>query len=221
MLTQLLRLAGIDLEARIVAAKVQVEDKAQHLFGRVKGELGKFALGTGLLLAAGLMALVAGIVALMLLYQAVEPALGPIGALLVVLLVLCGLAAGCLLGGLAVLRRKVEPEHLLFPPPVAVVEVIEADPPHRPTSAESRVGARARVADDLGPMFALLGRFFPLTGNWAIDGAIRHASRHAQGTAREALGKAAHVVECGSRPAMLGVLGGAALVGYLMVRRRR
>jgi hypothetical protein len=213
MLGQLLRLAGVDLEARVSAAKARLEDKAQHLFDRVKGELRTFALGAGLLATAGVMALLALIVGLMALYQALEASLGSVGALLAIVGVLVLLAVLCAVAGRAALGAKAEPDYLLFPPTVVVTPVV--------VDAEDQQPRAAGPDHLIATVISALARFFPLTGNWAIDGALRHVTRRTQGTVHEAVTRAAGLVESGSRPAMLGVLGGAVLVGFLIARRRR
>jgi hypothetical protein len=216
---ELLRRAGFDIDAKIAALKIELEDKAQHAVRKVKDEARRVALGSALWLGVAVMGFLLLLVALTALYLAVEMTQGPFVALGAVALALILLAAVLAVAALTMARSRSPSTHILFarplvPPPV--VELREA-----PAAAPPPGGtARGAFRDILMPLLGLVGRYRPLTGHWGVDGVIRHAGSRTQATAQDAVLRAADLVQTGSRGTMIGVLVAAGVLGWLVARRR-
>jgi hypothetical protein len=189
------------------------------------------AIVAGLLLAAAFLVLLAFIVGLVALYKWGELRYGVFGGLALDGAVLILLAV--ILGAVALLMAK-RSEKLTL---TDATEGWRRPRPLRDATAYAPAPESARVAaampraqdlrtqdfrsqvtypqDLVEPMLVLLGGYLrpPHTGHAAIE-------PRAASMTNEAVARSAELVRHGTRPTMLGVLGAAALFGWLVVHRK-
>lgn len=216
---ELLRRAGFDVDAKIAALKIELEDKAQRAVHKVKDEARRIALGSALWLGVAVMGFLLLLVALTALYLAVEMTQGPFVALGVVALALVLLAVVMAVAAIAMARSRPASTHILFARPLVPAPIAEL---HEAPAVAPTPGAPPRGAfrEILLPLLGLVGRYRPLTGHWGVDGVIRHVGSRTQATAQDAVLRAADLVQTGSRGTMIGVLVAAGVLGWLVARRR-
>ena len=228
MFFKLLKLAGLDINAKIAELKADLAFKAEQASEQVTRKARAMAIVAGLLWCAGIFALLALSVGLFALYgwgevhYGVFTGLTLAGAVLIVLTVVLVLAA------LWVAKQSAhEPPvwHIVgesTPLPHAPRQVADAGqlhmeeglvpPPYRSSAAKPE--------DLVEPLIVLLGQYLrpPETGYQAIDDLLGQIGSRARGTTEEAVARGSDLVRNGSRATMLSVLGAAALFGFLLVR---
>jgi hypothetical protein len=219
MLFRLLRLAYIDVEAKIAEIKAEIAALIAQGLQRATRKARTTALVAGLFLCAALMVLFLMIVGLIALYKWGEIRYGAFIGLALdagVLVLLTAILVGC---ALWIANREDAASRTTsgtaraarLPPP----DPLTTGSPYQPSSRSP-----ARAPDLIEPLFALLGRYVPapITGQPAIDQMLERISARAQATTEEAVDRAAALVRHGDRATMLSVLGAAALLGWLMAR---
>jgi len=216
MLLQLLRVAGVDIEAKVAALRAEVETKAAQAAGRIKGEARRLAMAAGLALAAAMVALLGLIVALIGLYRWSDALYGPDAALAIVFVALLFLTVAFAIAAVAVGRSRV-PDPVV-PQPEKVVPA--------PAPVANRVASPPPAEDMIDPLSFLLGRYvrMPVVGLPVVDALLRHLGTSARTATHDAVLRGAHLVRTGDRKSMLAVLGAAAGIGWLLVHnadRRR
>jgi hypothetical protein len=202
MFFKLLRLAGIDVNAKIAELKADLTHTA-----RTTG------LVAGLFLGAAILALMVLIVALIALYRWGELHHGVFVGLALVSGVLIMLAAILVVVGLTMAKQGGKTASVTPHPPRPTADATR--------SAEGFVSYQsspAKAEDLVEPLFALLAGYlrWPQTGHLMIDGLVHQAGSQARGTADEAVARAAELLRNGDRTTMLSVLGAAALFGWLI-----
>lgn len=205
MLHRLFQIVG--LEQALQAVKHRLEAQAERLIRKGKTAATRAATVTALLIAAaisGLMAVGAGLVTL---YLWLAPQVGSITASAIVAGILLGLAA--ILGLSAfILTRKWSPAASRAAPTAKRHE----------TDFAKRAESRQRPAefDSTFAPFALLAPLVPRTGVAMIDNILRSLTPKAEEATKEAMARAANVVRNGDRASMMGVLGSAVLLGWIL-----
>jgi hypothetical protein len=224
MFFRLLKLAGIDVNAKIAELKADLEFKAQQVSEHASFKARNLALIAGLFLCASIFVLFALIVGLIALYHWAELRYGPYTGLGLVAGTLLIVAALCV--GVALSYTNSRPDE----PPLRRV-VFSSPPPRRAQSIPSSTAERFdpappyqsapfRGEDLVEPLLVLLGPYlrFPATGHPPIDNFLSQIGTKAEGTTNEAVGRAADLVRNGNRATMLSVLGAATLFGWLIAR---
>jgi hypothetical protein len=227
MFFRLLKLAGIDVNAKISELKADLEFKAQQVSEHASFKARNLALIAGLFLCASIFVLFALIVGLIALYHWAELRYGPYTGLALVAGMLLVLAVLC--AGVALSYANSRPDALPFR------RIVFSSPPRRAQSIPSGSGigtaqnfdsappyqsAPFRGEDLVEPLLVLLGPYlrFPATGHPPIDNFLSQIGTKAEGTTNEAVGRAADLVRNGNRATMLSVLGAATLFGWLIAR---
>jgi hypothetical protein len=218
MIASLLRLTGLD--RKLDELKRDLQGRADTALDHLKGIAVQLALSAGLVIGAGLFALLALITGLIAVYVWAEAqwgtfvALGIIGGGLVVI------AAILLLAGLSVARGKSQ-----APNRTTAVVTAQAPAQRLPASATALAAPqpdvlRAEQTNMVEPFLSLVNRYaqMPKTGVDPIDQMLGQMQPRAAVAADEAVRRAAALVQTGDRTTMIAILGAATALGWLMVQ---
>jgi len=226
MLFKLLKLFGLDVPAKVAAAKSVIEQRAEEVAGYAKQAMQTAAIIAALSAFAGILAAMAVGVGLYALYRVVADSygvnagLGAVAGVLVaaaLILFLIARAKGQSLSS----RRIFKP---LSPFPTAASSPVPVVAAMGPASIPSHAPGEARpepARDLLEPLALLLARYvkYPALGHPVLDELVGNLRATARGTAHEAVESAANLVRYGDRSQLLVLLGGAAFVGWLLTRQ--
>jgi len=231
MLRSILHITG--LEQKLEAFRDRIEGEAQSLMQQGKAVAIQMAIASALAVGAailGLMALVAGLIAL---FFWLEPQVGSIAAMGLI-------AGGLLLMGVilavsaAMIGRKETPRvPAVVANPVATADIAAARMAetkldlagHDPLSRDY-IGmgdfqpARPVTAEEVESLFAVTGQFtrLPHTGIESVDDMLRALAPKAEEATREAVARAANLVRHGDRSTVLAILGTALAIGWAMTK---
>jgi hypothetical protein len=221
MLFKILKLFGLDVPAKVDAAKALIEERAAEVADRAKHMALSAALIVALSTFAALFLTMAIGVGLLALYHTEEAAFGMNVALGIVAAVLVA-ATLILLTVALVLGRSLAGKNTpalhneVATPGVAPVTPVARFPPTEVPESEAKAG------DFIEPVAALLARYakFPVLRHPVLNGVVERLRLTAHGTTEEAIERAANIVRYGDRGQLLMLLGGAAAVGWLLARQR-
>jgi hypothetical protein len=222
MLFKILKLFGLDVSAKMTAAKSEIEQRVEEVADYAKQATQTAAIIAALSAAAGVFMAMAVAVSLFALYLAVAESYGINAGLSVVAAVL--VAATLILLLIARTKGNALSKIRIFAPssPLAT----SADPalatPAAPTRPPAAYAVPVGSADDLiQPLAFMLAKHvrFPALGHPFLDELVGHLRTSARGTAEEGVERAANLVRYGARTHLLIILGGAAFVGWLLARQ--
>jgi len=231
MLRSILHITG--LEQKLEAFRDRIEGEAQSLMQQGKAVAVQVAIASALAVGAailGLMALVAGLIAL---FFWLEPQVGSIAAMGLI-------AGGLLLMGVilavsaAMIGRKETPRvPAVVANPVATADIAAARmteakldlASHEPLGRDY-IGlgdfqpARPVTTEEVESLFAVAGQFtrLPHTGVESVDNMLRALAPKAEEATREAVARAANLVRHGDRSTVLAILGTALAIGWAMTK---
>ncbi len=222
MLFKILKLFGLDVPAKVDAAKALIEERAAEVADRAKHMVLSAALIVALSTFAALFLTAAIGVGLLALYHTEEAAFGMNVALGIVAAVLVA-ATLILLTVAFVLGRSLSDKNApalhndVAAPSVAPVTPVARFPPTEVPESEAKISA----SDLIEPLAALLTRYvkFPVLRHPVLNGVVERLRLTAHGTTEEAIERAANIVRYGDRGQLLMLLGGAAAVGWLLARQ--
>jgi len=222
MLFKILKLFGLDVPAKVDAAKALIEQRAEEMADRAKHAALSAALIIALSTFAGLFLTMAIGVGLIALYQTEAAAYGVDLALAIVATVLVVAAlilimVAWLLGKSLSSKRAPEPRDDVVTP-----DVVPAAPLVRVPSPAAIEGAPADPTGDLmEPLAFLLAKYvkYPVLGHPVLDEIVGNLRVAARGTTEEAVERASNVVRYGNRGQLFVLLGGAAVAGWLLARQ--
>jgi hypothetical protein len=227
VLARFLALFGFDLHRQIQLVKDRAEEFARETSSEITSRLKDLGVTVALAAAGMVFAVVTLIVGLMALYTWMTAIYGPLVGYAVVGGTTAMLAAVMLI---VASGRNGAPSAPHAAAPVEPVEVAGApaslaDPP-RPAMSEPRPlwpAGRSGIplALDLRrPLSGALQDFLarPLTTGTPVDAVIRRAMSEAHAASPQAVDMAADLLRTGPRSALIGVLGGAALLGWFLGR---
>jgi hypothetical protein len=231
MLRSILHITG--LEQKLEAVRDRIEGEAQSLMHQGKAVAIQMAIASALAVGAailGLMALVAGLIAL---FFWLEPQVGSIAAM--------GLIAGGLLvigvtlavSAAMIGRRETPRLPAVVATPVATADIAAArvaeaklDLAGQDPLARDYIGlgdfqsTRPVTAEEVESLFAVAGQFtrLPHTGVESVDNMLRALAPKAEEATREAVARAANLVRHGDRSTVLAILGTALAIGWAMTK---
>jgi hypothetical protein len=222
MLASVLRLSGLDKAQE--AFKLTLEEKAHEAVDDAKGVVVRMVVVAALAVAAAIFALLALITGLLELYEWMEPtygiflALGIVGGVLAVIALVLISAAMILNRGRAGSEKgTATPKSIEVPPRPLPLSVTPApvDSVDSPASATS-----AATAGDMIEPFLSVVKYahIPRTGSAPVDDFIRQMEPRVELATKEAVTRAATLVQTGDRATMLAVLGAAMALGWLLVK---
>lgn len=215
MIASLLRLTGLD--RKLDELKRDLQTRADTALDHLKGIAVQLALSAGLVIGAGLFALLALITGLIAVYVWAEAqwgtfvALGIIGGGLVVI------AAMLLLAGLYVGRAKSQAPRRTT---AAVPAQVPAPAAATALAVPQPVLLRPEQANMVEPFLSLVSRYarMPKTGVDPIDQMLGQMQPRAAVAADEVVRRAAALVQTGDRTTMIAILGAATALGWLMAQ---
>jgi hypothetical protein len=226
MLFKILKLFGLDVPAKMDAAKALIEQRAEEVADYAKQATQTAAVIAALSAVAGVVAAMAVGVGLFALYRViaesygVNTGLGVLAGVLIAAAVALFLIARTKAASLSSQRPIFKP---LRPPEPAATSGSAPDVipvPARVTSPASF--AAAPVAGDLmEPLAFLFAKYvkFPTLGYPMLDEFVGNLRVTARGTTEEAVERAANLVRYGNRSQLFILLGCAAVAGWLLARQ--
>jgi uncharacterized oligopeptide transporter (OPT) family protein len=222
MLASVLRLIGLDKAQE--AFKLALEKKAHEAVDDVKGVIVRMVVVAALAVAAAIFALLAVITGLLDLYEWMEPTYGIFlalsivgGVLAVIALVLISAAMILSRGRPGNEKGTATPKTIEVPasplPSATPAPVDSVDSPASATSA-------ATAGDMIEPFLSVVKRYAhsPRTGSAPVDDFIRQMEPRVELATKDAVTRAATLVQTGDRATMLAVLGAAMAFGWLLVK---
>jgi hypothetical protein len=246
MLFKFLKLFGLDVPAKIEAAKESLERRVEQATDHVKQVAGEAAIIAALSVVAFVTAGMAIVVGLIALYFWVANAygmyagLGVVGAILVVVTVALVAAAAIRARSMAsngttpgrytagTVATASDPDVI---EDAAIAEAtatqlrsdVAASDAVAPVAAPREAAPTSSAHALVEPLAYLLPKVvkFPTLGNPAVDELVGNLAATARGTADEAVDRAADVIRHGNRANLVVVLTGAATVGWLLARHSR
>ena len=226
MLFKLLKLFGLDVPAKVAAAKSMVEQRAEEVAQYAGQTVQTAAVIAALSALAGVLGAMAVGVGLYALYRVdadtygVYAGLGVVGGVLV--------AAALILYLVARAKGQFLSSRRIFKPPSPVPTAASSPTPVVAAVGPGSVFSHAPVeappepaSDLLEPWALLLAKYikYPALDHPVLDQLVGNLRVTARGTADDALEKAANLVRYGDRQQLLVLLGGAAFVGWLLARQ--
>jgi hypothetical protein len=225
MLFKILKLFGLDVSAKMAAAKLEIEQRAEEVADYAKQTTQTAAIIAALSAAAGVFVAMAAAVGLFALYWAVAESYGVNAGLSMVAAVL--VAATLILLLIARTKGNALSKLRIFAPssslatsadstPAAPAAPIQVPPP-----AAYAVPQDESARDLIEPLAFMLAKYvkFPVLGHPVLDELVGNLRTSARGTADDAVQRAANLVRHGDRAHLLIILGGAAFVGWLLGRQ--
>jgi hypothetical protein len=222
MLFKILKLFGLDVPAKVDAAKALIEQRAAEVADRAKHAALSAALIIAISTFAGLFLTMAIGVGLLALYHTEEAAYGMQVALAIVATVLVAATLVLLMVALMV-GKSLSSKHAsklrddVARPPVAGASLARVP---SPAGLESEPADSA--SDFIEPLAFLLAKYVksPVQGHPVLNEIVERLQVAAHGTTEEAVERAANVVRYGGRGQLVTLLGGAVVVGWLLARQR-
>jgi hypothetical protein len=225
MLFKILKLLGLDVPAKMAAAKSEIEQRVEEVMEYAKQATQTAATIAGLSAAAGVLVGIAVGIGLYALYRVVTESYGVNAGLGVVVALL--VAATLILLLIARTKGEALSNRRIFKPssPLSTsagsAPTSPAAPVQAPMSAAFAAAPDESAGDLVEPLAFLLAKYvkFPALGHPVLDELVGNLRTSARGTAEEAVERAANLIRQGDRTQLLIMLGGAAIVGWLLARQ--
>jgi hypothetical protein len=224
MLFKVLNLFGLDVPAKIAAARTEFEHRVEDAADYAKQAALSAALVAAFSAVAAFLFVVAAGVGLFALYRVIAEyygvyaGLGAVAGLLIAaasVLLLAARTRALSLSELRFVRQSSSPA--LSPVPEKVAAQAS------PTLVPPEIGASLdeSAADLFEPLAFAFGKYvrFPVLGNRVLDQFVGSLKASARGTADDAVRGAAKLIRHGNRTQLLAMIGGAAALGWLLARQ--
>jgi hypothetical protein len=223
MLFKVLKLFGLDIPAKVDAAKALIEQRAAEVADRAKHAALSAVLIVALSTFSALFLTMAIGVGLIGLYHAEEATYGMEGALAIVATVLIAAALVLLMVALMFGRSMYGRHAPELPDDVATHAIAPVTPLARaPSPAVPERGPAVSAGDLIEPLAFLMAKYvkFPVLGHPVLNEIVEKLRVTARGSTEEAVERAADIVRYGDRGQLFMLLGGAAVAGWLLSRQR-
>jgi hypothetical protein len=225
MLFKILKLFGLDVPAKIAAARTEFEHRVGDAAEYAKQATLTAALVAAFSAVAAFLFIVAAGVGLFALYRVIAEyygvyaGLGAVAGLLIAAASVLLLAARTRVQSLLELRFVRQSSSPALPP--APEKVAAQALPTRVPPETGTFLANESAADLFEPLAFGLAKYvrFPVLGNPVLDQFVGSLKASAQGTADDAVRRAANVIRHGDRTQLLAMIGGAAALGWLFARQ--
>jgi hypothetical protein len=228
MLFNILKLIGLDVPAKVAAAKSMIEQRVEEVTDYAKQATQAAAVIAALSAVAGVLVAMAVGVGLFALYRAVAESYGVNAGL--------GVVAGILIVAALILLliartkgQSLSNRHIFEPlrplataaPSAAAPAVAAPSLAHAPSPASFEGVPAVSAGDLIEPLAFLLRRYlkYPALGHPMLDELVGNLRNTARGTADEAVERAANLLRYGDRRQLFMLLGGAAVVGWVLARQ--
>jgi hypothetical protein len=223
MLFKILKLFGLDVPAKIAAARTEFEHRVEDAAEYAKQASLTAALVAAFSAVAAFLSIVAVGVGLFALYRVIAEyygdyaGLGAVAALLIAAASVLLLAARTRAQSLSELRFVRRSSAL---PPAPEEVVARASPTVAPPETEA-FSANESAADVFEPLAFAFAKYvrFPALGNPVLDQFVGGLTASAQGTGDDAVRRAANLIRHGDRTQLVAIIGGAAALGWLLARQ--
>jgi hypothetical protein len=225
MLFKVLNLFGLDVPAKIAAARTEFEHRVEDAADYAKQAALTAALVAAFSAVAAFLFVVAAGVGLFALYRVIAEyygvyaGLGAMAGLLIAAASVLLLAARARARSLSELRFVRQSSSPALPP--APEKVAAQALPTRVPPETGAFLANESAADLFEPLAFGLAKYvrFPVLGNPVLDQFVGSLKASAQGTADDAVRRAANLIRHGDRTQLLAMIGGAAALGWLFARQ--
>jgi len=220
MLFKILKLFGLDVPAKVAAAKWMIEQRVEEVTDYAKQVTQTAAVIAALSAVAGVLVAMAVGVGLFALYRAVAESYGVNAGLGVVAGILV-VAALILLLMARTKGQSLSNRHIFEPLRPPATAAPSAAAPHAPPPASFAGVSVVSAGDLVEPLAFLLGRYlkYPALGHPVLDELVGNLRNTARGTADEAVERAADLLRYGDRGQLFMLLGGAAVAGWMLARQ--
>jgi hypothetical protein len=222
---KILKLFGLDVPAKVDAAKALIEQRVEEVADYAKEVTQTAAVIAALSAFAGILGAMALGVGIFALYRVVAESYGVDAGL--------GVVAGVLIAAVVVLfliartKGAALSQRRLFKPLRSPESAAASGPAPDVIPVPARVPSTASfeappVAEDLlEPLAFLLAKYvkIPTLGYPMLDEFVGNLRVAARGTTEEAVERAANLVRYGDRGQLFILLGGAAVAGWLLARQ--
>jgi hypothetical protein len=224
MLFKILNLFGLDVPAKIAAARAEFDHRVEDAAAYAKQPTLTAGLVAAFSAVAAFLFVVAAGVGLFALYRVIAEyygvyaGLGAVAGLLIAaasVLLLAARTRAQSLSELRFVRQSSSPA--LTPAPEKVVG--QASPARVPPETGA-FPADELAADLFDPLVFAFGKYvkFPSLGNPVLDQFVGSLKASAGGTADDAVRRAANVIRHGDRTQLLAMIGGATALGWLLAQ---
>jgi hypothetical protein len=219
MLQQILHITGLD--RKLETLKHKLEHQANQAIGHVKSVAIQFAVAAALGTAAAIFALMTLVTGLVAMFAWLQPAYGTLIAIGSVAAVLASITLILSLSAIAIAKK--EPSSFETPEFVEVGEPNDSETPPIPRAARAEhpsAYSRLSSPEVINSIFGVVGHLTrsARTGIGPVDNVIRAIEPEAELATKEAVARAARLVQTGDRKTMFAILGTAAALGWLAAK---
>jgi hypothetical protein len=214
MLFKILKLLGLDVHAKIAEARLELAQRVEEASDYAKKATLTASLVAALSAIAALLAIAATGVGLFALYRVVAEHYGVYAGLGTVAGLLIAAAGALLLAANTKVQSLSNLRIVRQSPSPAISPAVETAPQPAPSAPLPNASA-SDLFEPLAFAFAQYVKF-PTFENPVLDQFVGGVKGSAQGTADDAVRRAATLIRHGSRPQLLAIVGSAAALGWLL-----
>jgi hypothetical protein len=229
MLFRLLKLFGLDIPAKVEAAKAELAQRVEEASEHIKAAAQQFGVIAALYAIAavtGALAVAIGLAALCIWVartEGVYVALAVGGGIMAIACAALALVATAKMRAFTSEAPGFATPQMSAPAAAAAMARMAAEAPPLPPDPALPPPPQATAADLIEPLASILSRYAKIPGidQALVDQIIAELHGPTSEPARETVERAAAVIREGDRANLIIVLGGAALMGWLLARQVR